>query len=130
MGCQVAPQPGALHHVDDLLLPAAAGQAAPAVGRDHPRLKVLLLSCAGINDIDASGIDTLRRIHRQLADSGRCLACCGLKKQVIDVMERTGLWNDLAPQAAYRTEDHALQHLLPTLSNPPAPAAPRQGFAW
>ena len=31
---------------------------------------------------------------------------------------------------AYRTEDHALQHLLPNLSPPPAPDTPRQGFAW
>ena len=117
---------GPLHFVNA----ATFEDAVLAVGRDHPRLKVLLLSCAGINDIDASGIDTLRRVHRQLADGGRCLACCGLKKQVIDVMERTGLWSDLAPQAAYRTEDHALQHLLPNLSPPPAPDTPRQGFAW
>lgn len=117
---------GPLHFVNA----ATFEDAVLAVGRANPGLKVLLLSCAGINDMDASGIETLRRIHRQLRDAGRCLACCGLKKQVIDVMERTGLWAELAPHAAYRTEDHALQHLLPALGVPPDVPAPRRGLEW
>jgi SulP family sulfate permease len=117
---------GPLHFVNA----ATFEDAALAAERDHPQLKVLLLSCAGINDIDASGVETLRRIQRQMKDSGHTLACCGLKKQVIDVLERTGLWATLAPHAAYRTEDHALQHLLPTLEQVKPPPAMRRGFEW
>lgn len=91
---------------------------------------MLLISSAGINDIDASGVDTLRRLHRQLTASGRLLACCGLKKQVIDVLERTGLWAELGPHAAYRNEDDALPRLLPSLGAPPPPPAPRRGLEW
>jgi len=117
---------GPLHFVNA----ATFEDAVLATCRDHPRLKALLLSCAGINAIDASGVDTLRRIERQLAADGRLLACCGLKKQAIDVLERTGLWSVLAPHAAYRTEDDAVQHLMPILGGTPAPAAVRRGLEW
>ncbi len=117
---------GPLHFVNA----ATFEDAVLAVEREHPRLKVLLISSAGINDIDASGVDTLRRLHRQLTASGRLLACCGLKKQVIDVLERTGLWAELGPHAAYRNEDDALPRLLPSLGAPPPPPAPRRGLEW
>ena len=117
---------GPLHFVNA----ATFEDAVLAARRDNPRLKVLLLSCAGINDIDASGVDTLRRMQRQLAEAGQGLACCGLKKQVIDVLERTGLWQAVGPAGAYRTEDHALQHLLPALSDTAEAPPPRRGLEW
>lgn len=103
--------------------------AVLAATREHPQMRVLVLACAGINAIDASGVETLRRIHRQLAGDERILALCGLKKQVIDVLERTGLWADLAPHATYRTEDDAVRQLLPVLGVVP-PAQERRGLAW
>ncbi|WP_298595547.1 SulP family inorganic anion transporter [Zoogloea sp.] len=117
---------GPLHFVNA----ATFEDAVLAVEREHPQLKVLLISSAGINDIDASGIDTLRRLRRQLAAGGRLLACCGLKKQVIDVLERTGLWAELGPHAAYRHEDDALPHLLPLLGAAPPPPPVRRGLEW
>ncbi len=117
---------GPLHFVNA----ATFEDAVLAVERDHPGLKVLLLSCAGINDMDASGVEALRRVHRQLAEAGRMLACCGLKKQVIDILERTGLWSQLAAHATYRTEDHAVTHLLPGLAEVTPPATMRRGFEW
>ncbi|MBS0368731.1 MAG: SulP family inorganic anion transporter [Proteobacteria bacterium] len=116
---------GPLHFVNA----ATFEDAVLAVERDHPGLKVLLLSCGGINDMDASGVEALRRVHRQLAEAGRTLACCGLKQQVLEVMERTGLRSLLAEHASYRTEDHALQHLLPGLDGI-RPADVRRGFEW
>jgi len=47
---------------------------------------------------------------------GQTIAFCGLKKQVIDAMERDGLWTRLGTHASYRTEHHALDALLPTLA--------------
>ncbi len=116
---------GPLHFVNA----ATFEDAVLATCRTHPQLKMLLLSCAGINAIDASGIDTLRRIHRQLEADGRQLACCRLKTQVIDVLERTGLWSGLGLRAAFRTEDDAVQQLLPALGAP-LPPPRRRGFEW
>ncbi|WP_374266519.1 SulP family inorganic anion transporter [Zoogloea sp.] len=116
---------GPLHFVNA----ATFEDAVLATRRDHPQMTILLLACAGINAIDASGVDALRRIHRQLAAEGRVLACCGLKKQVIDVLERTGLWAEIAAHAAYRTEDDALRQVLPAPGGA-ADAPARRGFEW
>ena len=117
---------GPLHFVNA----ATFEDAVLATCRDHPQTRTLLLSCAGINAIDASGIDALRRINRQLEADGRLLACCGLKKQVIDVMERTGLWSHLVPHASYRTENDALQQLLPLLGGTGTAPPVRRGLEW
>lgn len=116
---------GPLHFVNA----ATFEDAILAATREHPQMRVLVLACAGINAIDASGVDALRRINRQFAADNRILACCGLKKQVIDVLERTGLWDDLAAHATYRTEDDAVHQLLPVLGVVP-PAQERRGLAW
>ena len=56
----------------------------------------------------------VERFHVQ----GQTIAFCGLKKQVIDAMERDGLWSRIGKQSSYRTEHQALDALLPTLAAP------------
>lgn len=81
----------------------------------QPEVRVLLISAAGINSIDATGLGTVSSLLARLNETDRTLAFCGLKKQVIDAMERAGLWERLQSHASYRTEHHALQALLPLL---------------
>jgi SulP family sulfate permease len=114
---------GPLHFVNA----ATFEDAVLAVERDHPQLKVLLILVGGHQRHRRQRHRHPARLRRQLAAGGRRLACCGLKKQVIDVLERTGLWAELGPHAAYRTEDDALQHLLPPRAAAPPPAP---GFEW
>lgn len=104
----------ALTFVTSELFEDAAGNALAA----QPDVKVLLVSAAGINGIDSTGLDAISTVHARMLAEGRILAFCGLKKQVIDAMERTGLWERLQPHAHYRTEQHALEGLLAEL--PPA----------
>ena len=85
---------------------------------------MLVISSAGINAIDTTGLHAIETLHTRLAAQKRGLAFCGLKKQVIDALERTGQWERLQPHAHYRTEEHALAALLPTL--PPSGAIPRE----
>ena len=80
--------------------------------RVQPGMKTLLVSGAGINNIDATGLHAIATVLERLNAQGKQLAFCGLKKQVIDPMERTGLWPRLKPHAHYRTEHHALETLL------------------
>lgn len=101
----------ALTFVTSELFEDAASDALKA----QPEVKVLLVSAAGINGIDSTGLDAIATVHARLLAEGRTLAFCGLKKQVIDAMERTGLWQRLQPHAHYRTEQHALEGLSPVL---------------
>lgn len=93
--------------------------AAIAAARAQHHVKIVLISATGINTIDASGQHAIATVQQRLRAQGQELAFCGLKKQVIDAMERTSLWERLKPHAHYRTERHALDALLPTL--PPRP---------
>lgn len=79
-------------------------------------MQVLLISAVGINSIDATGLHAIARVQERLAARGQKIGFCGLKKQVIDRMERTGLWERLRPHAHYRTEQHALASLIPALA--------------
>lgn len=81
--------------------------------RAQPQVRTVLVSAAGINDIDASGLHVLAALHQRFHSQGQTIAFCGLKKQVIDAMERDGVWAVFAPHAAYRTERQALDALVP-----------------
>ena len=80
--------------------------------RAQPDVRTVLISGAGINDIDATGLHMLTALVDRFALQGQALAFCGLKKQVIDAMQRDGLWPRIEPHAAYRTEQQALDQLL------------------
>ena len=84
--------------------------------RAQDGVKIVLVSAAGINAIDATGLHTLASLVERFHVQDQTIAFCGLKKQVIDAMERDGLWARLGAHASYRTEHHALDALLPTLA--------------
>ncbi len=98
--------------------------AAADALRAQPDVKVLLVSAAGINNVDSTGLDAISALHARAIAEQRTLAFCGLKKQIIDAMERTGLWERLQPHAHYRTEQHALEVLLAELPPPPEDDTP------
>jgi SulP family sulfate permease len=83
--------------------------------RAQSDVRIVLVSAAGINDIDATGLYTLAGLIERFHAQGQSIAFCGLKKQVVDAMERDGLWPRLADRAHYRTEQQALNALLPAL---------------
>lgn len=90
---------------------AAFERAVLAAAATHSGVHTLLISAAGINTIDATGLNTLSMLIERLHGTNKKLAFCGLKKQVIDVMQKTGLWLRLDPHARYRTEHQALEGL-------------------
>lgn len=58
---------------------------------DQPDLRYILLDARGINDMDASGEEALEMLVKRVRSAGLGFAMCGLKGQVLNVMERTGL---------------------------------------
>lgn len=59
--------------------------------RRFPHARTILIVGEGINQIDASGEQIVRQLHARLRENGIALAFCGLKKQVREVFDTTGL---------------------------------------
>lgn len=73
-----------------------------------PGLKYLLVVGSGINSIDASGEEVVRHLVERLRGSGITLVFAGLKRQVLDVMNRTQLYELIKAENFFPHEDHAL----------------------
>lgn len=84
--------------------------------RAQDGVKIVLVSGAGINAIDATGLHTLAGLIERFNAQGQTIAFCGLKKQAIDALQRDGVWAQVKAQASYRTEHQALDALLPALA--------------
>lgn len=74
-------------HVKRLCLSAAAELV------DAPH--ALVLDCSGINDIDATGAESLAEIITEIDESPAMLVLADVKGPVRDVLRRAGLWDRL-----------------------------------
>lgn len=59
--------------------------------REYPHVRRVLLSCSGMNDIDATGVDMLERLQVSLAAEGIDLYLSAVKKQMSDMLDRSVL---------------------------------------
>jgi SulP family sulfate permease len=84
----------------------------------HPRAKYILIVGDGINEIDASGEEAVRNIVQRLRDNGVTVVFSGLKRQVLAVMEATGLYSLVGAQHFFRTEDAALDAIFQWITDP------------
>lgn len=75
---------------------------------NSPKAKYLLVVGDGINQLDASGEEVIRHLVERLHQSGVTMVFSGLKKQVLDIMQHTGLYAEIGAQNMFRTEDTAL----------------------
>jgi SulP family sulfate permease len=57
--------------------------------------QALVLDCSGINDVDATGAETLSEIITELDESPVTLHLCDVKGPVRDVLRRAGIWGRL-----------------------------------
>ena len=73
-----------------------------------PNARYVLVVGNGINNLDASGEDIIKALHERLRENGITLVFSGLKKQVIDVMRRTGLFEEIGQTRIFASEDVAL----------------------
>ena len=84
----------------------------------HPQARHILIVGDAINELDASGEEMIRHLAHRLRDNGVALVFSGLKRQVLSVMENTGLRDIIGSQHFHRTEDHALQAIADELQDP------------
>ncbi len=74
----------------------------------NPGARHLLVVGNGINELDASGEEVMRHVVERLRGNGITVAFSGLKKQVVDVMQATGLLEHIGAENLYNTDDQAL----------------------
>ncbi len=79
--------------------------------RENPEIACILVQSSGINEIDASGIEMLRNLLDRFKNSGIKLAFSGVKKQVSDVMDRTGLTDKIGEQNIFATDRDAVDEI-------------------
>ena len=98
---------GALRFVNDSYFE----DALLKLERENPEMVYILVQSSGINEIDASGIEMLRNLLDRFEKSGIKLAFSGLKKQVSDVMDRTGLTEIIGQENIFVTDKMAIDEI-------------------
>lgn len=74
----------------------------------NPKAPYLLIVGDGINQLDASGEEVVHHLVERLRGNGITVVFSGLKKQVIDVMRATGLFDYVGQKNIHATADQAL----------------------
>lgn len=77
----------------------------------NPRIRRVVLCANGINDIDATGTETLESLHRNLQGAGIDFYASAVKKQVWDVLERAGFIGALGDDHYFATDIQAIRGL-------------------
>jgi SulP family sulfate permease len=88
------------------------------VAARFPKTRQILVVADGINQMDASGEETVRHLNARLREGGVTLSFSGLKRQVLEVMERTGLIEEIGQENLFPSEDDALKALAQRIHDP------------
>jgi SulP family sulfate permease len=75
----------------------------------RPDAEYLLIVGDGINQLDASGEEVVRHVVERLRSNGMQVVFSGLKKQVLDVMRATGLFDLIGTDNIFATEQQAIK---------------------
>jgi SulP family sulfate permease len=73
-----------------------------------PNAKYLLVVGDAINQLDASGEEVVHHLVERLREGGIEVVFSGLKKQILDVMRATGLFEKIGQKNIFATEDQAI----------------------
>lgn len=76
-----------------------------------PHIRRLLLCVGSVNDIDATGVDTLESLQITLKSMGVDLYVSAIKKQVWDVLEGAGWLEGLSAEHIFMTDREAIAAL-------------------
>jgi SulP family sulfate permease len=74
----------------------------------NPEAKYILVVGDAINQLDASGEEVIHHLVERLKSVGITLVFSGLKKQVLDVMRATGLFDMIGQDKLFATVDQAI----------------------
>ena len=84
---------------------------------EQPDLRYILLDARGINDMDASGEEALEMLCKRIRSAEMGFAMCGVKMQVLNVMERTGLLEEVGREHMFPDSKTAVAALIDRIHN-------------
>ncbi|MDP2833846.1 MAG: SulP family inorganic anion transporter [Pseudomonadota bacterium] len=84
---------------------------------DQPGARYLLVVGDAINQLDASGEEVVHHLVTRLRETGVEIVFSGLKKQVLDVMRETGLFDLIGQGNLFATEDQAIAAIYERLGD-------------
>lgn len=84
----------------------------------HPQAKYLIVVGKGINEIDASGEEVIHQLVHRLKARGITLVFAGVKAQVMEVMQRTGLDDIIGQDNIFKSTDHAVKTISEKVGEP------------
>ncbi len=87
---------------------------------ERPVLRHVILMCSAVNEIDASGLESLEAINHRLGDGGIGLHLSEVKGPVMDRLKRTHFVKQLNGQV-YLTQDKAFIEVSSDTGEPPEP---------
>jgi len=89
-----------------------------------PDLRHVVIVADGINEIDASGEETLRHLVEHLREAGLDVSFSGLKDQVIDVLKRSHAYDFVGADHIYPSLAHAIATIYASAHPEPEPGCP------
>jgi SulP family sulfate permease len=84
---------------------------------DHPQAKFVLIVADAVNQLDASGEEVVHHLVTRLREGNVQVVFSGLKKQVIDVMRATELFDLIEQKNIFATVDQALAAIYERLGD-------------
>lgn len=80
--------------------------------RDDPSIRAVVIDASSINDLDTTAAAALQQIAEALLDRGVVLYLAGVKEPVMEIIHRTGLFEQLGPDHFFLTPHRAVLHIL------------------
>ncbi len=103
---------------------AAIEDAVHSLLAERPGLRAVVFACEGVNDLDATGCETLRSITGTLQASRIACAISGVKSPVEEVARRSGILALIGAAQVFRSTDEAVLALSARLGLGPQPWDP------
>ena len=75
-----------------------------------PDLKFVILDLEGINEIDATGEEVIGNLHERLGQGGVGVLIARPKRQTMEIMDRSGLADEIGREHFFRTRTDAIEY--------------------
>jgi SulP family sulfate permease len=79
--------------------------------RDNPKLSYIVVAASGIHHLDASAVEMLRTLVRNLRECGIALVFSGAREQFLEVARRTGLAAEIGEANFFDSDEIAFKAL-------------------